>query len=78
MLIEAVGAIFTFGWTMLTSVKFPGSEMPIAVIIIGAFVIGFAIRIFAFVMRMTVNVDDSVGTRAEKSIALRKEIKRRK
>ena len=59
ILIEAVTGMFTIGWSMLTAVKFPGSEIPIAVILVGAFVIWFAIRIFAFVMRMSIHVDEA-------------------
>ena len=55
-LIQAVGGVLNVGWQMITAIKFPGSEMPIALILTGAFVIGFGIRILAYVLRMTVNV----------------------
>ena len=60
ILIEAVAALISIGWSMLISVKFPGSNMPIAAILIGAFVIFFGIRIFAFVMGMSVNVGPEI------------------
>jgi hypothetical protein len=65
ILIEAITAVLTIAWSMLISVRFPGSEIPIAIILIGAFVIAFGIRIFAFTMGMSVNVGETTK-RSEK------------
>jgi len=59
--LQAVAGLFLSGWTMLVSVKFPGTELPIAVIIVGAFVISFAIRLVAYVLGMTVNAGEETG-----------------
>jgi hypothetical protein len=65
ILIEAITAVLQIGWTMLMRVRFPGSEIPIAIIIVGAFVIAFGIRIFAFTMGMSINVGET-SRRSEK------------
>jgi hypothetical protein len=59
-LIQAMGAVIESAWKMITTVKYPGSEIPIGVILVGAFVVGFGIRILAYTLRMTVNVGSSL------------------
>ena len=67
---EAAQALFTAGWTMLRQVTFPGTGMPIIVILIGAFVLVFGIKILAYVLHMHVSVgqiergfDKTIGRR---------------
>ena len=50
VLIQAIAGIFSSAWTMMMSVRFPGSNITIANIIVGAFVITFGIRILAYVL----------------------------
>lgn len=54
--IEAIGLILTSGWRMLIGVTFPATDIPIAVIMIGAFVVCFGIRIFAMSIGKTVQM----------------------
>ena len=60
ILVEAIAGMLRLSWDMIMMVKFPGSDIPIGVIIVGAFVIGFGIRILAYVLGMGVNVESAV------------------
>ena len=55
-LVEAITGMLSIAWEMIISVKFPGSDIPIAVILVGAFVICFGIRIFAWAIGRSVNI----------------------
>ena len=61
---QATTAIIKASWTMLTSLKYPGTEIPIAVILVGAFLAAYAIRILAYVLRMNINTG---GLRVERN-----------
>jgi hypothetical protein len=79
ILFEAIGAVMNIGWTVISSVKFPGSQMPIAVIMVGAFVAVFGIRILYYVLGMRVDVSDGVETivRAKKEKTKREKLAKR-
>lgn len=54
--IEVIALLITTGWRMLISITFPGTNMPIAVIMIGAFVVVYGIKLFALILNKSVNV----------------------
>jgi len=54
--IQAMTGLFQVSWELLISVRFPGTEMPVAMMLVGAFVVSSGLRILAFVLSMTVNV----------------------
>ena len=49
---EAVKGLFEWSWKLLTAVKFPGTEITIGAILIGAFVVVLGLRIVGFVMNI--------------------------
>ena len=57
-IIQAIGAVIDAGWTMLTRINFPGTDIAIAIILVGMFVAYFGIKILAYVLVMRVNVGD--------------------
>jgi hypothetical protein len=59
--IQATAAIFNGAWTILTAVRFPGTNMPIAMILVGAFLAVTSIRILAYVLKMSVNTGSLVS-----------------
>ena len=65
-LIQAIGAVLDAGWTMLTTIRFPGTEIPIAIILVGMFVAYFGIKILAYVLVMRVDVGD-IAERMDKT-----------
>jgi hypothetical protein len=76
-LIQAIGVVLESAWTMLTRVRFPGTEIPIAIIITGAFVAGFGIRILAYVLKMSVNVGTGVDHMSREKEKERRLLRRR-
>ena len=59
-LVQAIGGVLSAAWTIISIVKFPGTEMPISIILVGGFVAGFGIRIFVKVMGGYINITDTI------------------
>jgi len=51
MLIEAIGVLLTSSWKVLTSVKFPATEISIASILVGAFLCVLSLKIVGYMMQ---------------------------
>lgn len=47
---------------MVTSIEYPGTGVSIAAILIGVFLIGLAIRLFAYIFGFTINVSGGVSS----------------
>lgn len=60
--IEAMQGIFKMSWNLLTKVKYPGTDMPIALILCGAFVVFFGIKLFLYTSHMSVNTGSIVSS----------------
>lgn len=57
-----VECLFSNVWRMLTAIEYPGTGVSVAVILIGVFLIGLSIRIFAFIFGFTINASGSVSS----------------
>jgi len=49
---QTVKALFEWSWKLLTTVKFPGTEVTVGAILMGAFVVVLGLRIVSFVMNI--------------------------
>lgn len=54
----SVECLFSNTWMLLTSIDFPGTEMSIAQILVGAFMVGFSLRILAHALGLGLVVTD--------------------
>ena len=63
---EAVKGLFEWSWKLLTTVKFPGTEITMGAILVGVFVIVVGLRIVGFVM----NIVFSTGSASRLTDAL--------
>lgn len=57
-----VECLFSNVWTMVTSVEYPGLGVSIAAILIGVFLIGLGIRLFAYIFGFSINATGSVSS----------------
>jgi len=57
-----VECLFSNVWRMVTAVEYPGTGLSIAAILVGVFLIGLAIRIFAYIFGFTIQATNSASS----------------
>ena len=60
--LSAAMALLRSGWTLMTSVHYPGTNISIAVITVGAFFVVFSIRVLTWALTRRLSVGGSMRT----------------